>query len=68
MRHWSGFNEIFTYILCLCVSLIRSQLAYAMIICDTNRICVDNQIETVQNEVLRFIGFKCGFEKAPHSG
>lgn len=62
----SSFNDPFTF-KCLYISLNRSQLEHATFIWD-HYIYINNLIETVQNTVLRFIGFKCGVEKTPHSG
>lgn len=52
----------------LYISLIRSQLEYATIIWVSDSIGHSNDIEIIQNKVLRFICFKCNIPRIPHSG
>lgn len=66
-RNCSEFNDPVTF-KCLYTSLIRSLLEYAPIIWDNNNIGHNNQIEKVQNKVLRFICYKCKIDRTPHTG
>ena len=66
-RNYSKFNDPIT-LKCLYTSLIRSQLEYATIIWESHNIGHSKLIEGVQNNVLRYICFKCNIVRPPHSG
>lgn len=66
-RNCSQFNNPFTF-KCLYTSLIRSILEYAPIIWENNSNGHSDQLEKIQNKVLRFICIKSNIPRTPHSG
>lgn len=66
-RNCSKFNDPFIF-KCLYTSLIRPNLEYAPIIWENNSIGQSDQLEKIQNKVLRFICIKSNISRTPHSG
>jgi hypothetical protein len=65
-RNCSNFYDPLVF-KCVYTSLVRSLLEYSLLIQEHNN--ADNdQLEKVQNKVLRFICYKCNILKTPHSG
>lgn len=52
---------------CLYTPLVHSLLEYAAFIWDQNNIGHNNQPETTQNKVFRFIFHNCNIQKTPHN-
>ena len=66
-RNSSSFNDPFT-LKCLYTSIVRPVFEYATIIWETFNIGHSEQLEKIQNNILRFICFKCNLHRPPHSG
>jgi hypothetical protein len=66
-RMCSDFNNS-SALKILYYSLVRSHIDYASLIWHSDSICQNQSLSNIQNNFLRYLSFKCHFDRLSHSG